>query len=243
MFSIRNIRGRTPFVKLAHADDGPILSPRAARLDHACPALPERRFHKTAARSPIPPMTSHEFSFPVSELDPAGKQFRRPVRPAWLREVLDGTAIGPSEHDGELDVRLSKSGDDVVVRGSLSAVLIVPCARCLSPAVVPVREELSVMAVPSAAAPKRDRRGGGDDDGDDADADPGEADVIAYEGDSLLLDDLVRDELLLGIPMIPLCSEACPGIRPEQASSDASSAEDESIDPRLPPLLKLKTKS
>jgi uncharacterized protein len=187
-------------------------------------------------------MTSHEFSFPISELDPGGKQFRRPVRTAWLREVLDGTAIGPSERDGELDVRLSKSGDDVVVRGSLSAVLVVPCARCLSPAVVPVHEELSVMAVPGAAAPKRDKRGGDDDDGE-ADVDPGEADVIAYEGDILLLDDLVRDELLLGIPMIPLCSEACPGIRPEQASSDASSAEDESIDPRLAPLLKLKTKS
>jgi uncharacterized protein len=158
--------------------------------------------------------------------------------------VLDGTAIAPSERDGELDVRLSKSGDDVVVRGSLSAVLIVPCARCLSPAIVPVREELSVMAVPSAAAPKRDRRGGDDGDGEDADADPGEADVIAYEGDTLLLDDLVRDELLLGIPMIPLCSEACPGIRPERpSSSEAPSAADESIDPRLRPLLRLRSRT
>ena len=47
----------------------------------------------------------------------------------------------------------------------------------------------------------------------------------------MVLDDLVRDELLLGIPMIPLCSEGCPGIRPPASGRDA----DAGIDPRLRP--------
>jgi uncharacterized protein len=187
-------------------------------------------------------ISSPEFSFPVSNLDAGGQQFRLPVRSAWLRGVLEETAINPSDKDGELDVRLSKSGVDVVIRGTLSAELLVPCSRCLEPTEIPIHEELSLLAVP-ASQPHggHDRHGG--DDAEEAQEDSGEADVIPYEGDTIVLDDLVRDELLLGIPMIPLCSEACPGIRPERQSSDAPSAADESIDPRLRPLLRLKNKT
>ena len=55
-----------------------------------------------------------------------------------------------------------------------------------------------------------------------------------------MLDDLVRDELLLGIPMILLCSEACPGIQPQLASEQPEVAAVDRIDPRLQPLLRLK---
>jgi uncharacterized protein len=192
-------------------------------------------------------MTSSEFSFPVNELDPGGKSFRLPVRAAWLRGALEDTNVQPSERDGDLELRLSKSGVDVVVRGNLAADLLVPCSRCLEPTVVSVREELSVLAVPKAASSrgskdkdKKDKRARDSDDGDEGDLAPEEADVIVYEGDDLVLDDLVRDELLLGIPMIPLCSEACPGIRPENSASED---EGTTIDPRLVPLLKLKNKT
>jgi DUF177 domain-containing protein len=192
-------------------------------------------------------MNPAEFSFPVSDLDAGGKHFRLPIRAAWLRGLLEGTTVGASDRDGELDVRLSRSGNDVVVRGTLAADVVVPCSRCLDPAVILVHEEVSVLAVPSPSAPhgrsdrgRVDERGAGDEEvGEDS----GEADVIAYDGDTVVLDELVRDELLLGIPMIPLCSEACPGIRPERApSSDAAGSPDDAIDPRLRPLLRLKNK-
>src|ERR1019366_4565512 len=100
-----------------------------------------------------------------------------------------------------------------------SSTLVVPCSRCLEPTVVPVHEELSALAVPKGGASasrgskeKKDKKPKDADDLDDAELASEEADVILYEGDHLVLDELVRDELLLGIPMIPLCSEACPGI-------------------------------
>jgi uncharacterized protein len=178
-------------------------------------------------------MTPNEFSFPVNDLDAGGKAVRMPIRAAWLRGVLEGTDIGASAKDGELDVRLSKSGTDVVVRGTLSAELLVPCSRCLEPAVVSVREDVSVLAVPEA----HDRGSG--EGGDEEDGELEESDVIPYDGETVVLDELVRDELLLGIPMIPLCSESCPGIRPEHPQG----AETASIDPRLRPLLRLKDKT
>jgi len=113
---------------------------------------------------------------------------------------LEATEIGPALADGELDLRLSKSGADVVVRGTLRADLTVPCARCLEPAHVCVHEELSALAVATGKA-----RGEKADEEDEGGTES--ADTIAFDGDSLVLDDLVRDELLLGIPMIPLWSE------------------------------------
>jgi uncharacterized protein len=213
-------------------------------------------------------MTPAEFSFPVSDLDAGGKRLQLPVRAAWLRGVLEDTDIGATDRDGTLDLRLSKSGTDVVVRGTLAADLVVPCSRCLEPATIPVREELSALAVPGSAtrsskpgaksgkggdksegggkadrgADKGPNKGNGRGHADDPDEEGVEiedADVIPFDGENLILDELIRDELLLGIPMIPLCSEACAGISPERSEGSEAA----SIDPRLRPLLKLRDKT
>jgi uncharacterized protein len=174
-------------------------------------------------------MGTPEFSVPARELDAGGKEVRFPVRAAWIRGALEGTEVAQGGSDGELDLRLSKSGNDVVVRGRLTAELSVPCARCLEPASIVVDEALSALAVPAAdMAPKAS-----DDANDPPERD---AEMIPYDGETVVLDDLVRDELLLAVPMIPLCSEACPGISPAISSESAEPA----IDPRLRPLLQLK---
>jgi uncharacterized protein len=172
-------------------------------------------------------MHNHEFAIWVHELDAAGKPFHFPVRAAWLRGALEGTNVTPAESDGDLDVRVSKSGRDVVVRGTLRAELIVPCARCLEPARVAVEDEVTALALEAPGAPV---------DGDDAEMAAPEADTIAFDGDTVVLDDLVRDELLLGIPMIPLCSEACTGISHEPQGGPPA----DDLDPRLRPLMRLK---
>src|SRR5277367_4951738 len=145
----------------------------------------------------MPPVAEkREFSIPVQDLDAGGESFDFPVPAAWMRAAFEDTSVAPlgGGADGHLSLRLSKSGPDVVVRGSLKADLVVPCARCLEPAKVAVREELSVLAVPRAGM--REAAGGDDD------LDPAQADMIPYDGETLVLDDLVRDELLLAVPMI-----------------------------------------
>jgi len=63
-----------------------------------------------------------------------------------------------------------------------------------------------------------------------------EADIDAYDGETVVLDDFVREAILLEIPIFPLCSESCAGIRP--ASPDVADVRGETprIDPRLAPL-------
>jgi uncharacterized protein len=172
----------------------------------------------------------HEFAIPVRDLDAGGKSVDFPVRAAWMRQALHGTQVAEGGADGALALRVSKSGTDVVVRGSLRADLVVPCARCLEPAKVAIRETISALAVPQALV----RESAGDDE--DGDLAPEQADMIPYDGETLVLDDLVRDELLLGVPMIPLCSEGCTGISPRSEEQPAEAT----IDPRLRPLLRLK---
>jgi uncharacterized protein len=180
--------------------------------------------------------TEHEFFIAARDLDAAGKPVRFVVRAAWMRGALEGTDVGAAGADGELDVRASKSGTDVVVRGTLTAELTVPCARCLEPAHVSVSEAISALVVPTTEF--RESSGAGEDD----DVAPDQADMIPYDGETVVLDDLVRDELLLGIPMIPLCSEGCEGIR-RPGSQEPAPAPSPRIDPRLQPLLRFKKPS
>lgn len=177
-------------------------------------------------------MSAPEFVFPARELDASGKRFSVALRASWIRQALDGTDVGAGGNDGELDVRLSKSGTDVVVHGKLTAELHVPCARCLQPARVVVSERVSALAVPVSILAETS-----EEQGELAEVASGQADVIPYDGDTVVLDDLVRDELLLGIPMIPLCSEGCPGIRPKTAPDSASAP---GFDPRFRPLLRFR---
>jgi uncharacterized protein len=167
-----------------------------------------------------------EFPIPVSELDAGGKDFRFTLRAEWVRGALEENEATSAGKDGVVAVRASKSGHDVVVHGTLDAELTVPCARCLEPAKVVVHSNLSVLYVPAAELK-------GATDGDD-DLTDEEADTLPFSGDQVTLDDLVRDELILEVPMIPLCSEACPGMSP---ALEQSGAGDKPIDPRLAPLL------
>ena len=67
-----------------------------------------------------------------------------------------------------------------------------------------------------------------------------EADVDFYDGETVVLDEFLREAVLLEVPSFPLCSEDCPGIRPSAKSTPERS--EPVLDPRLSPLRALKTK-
>lgn len=169
----------------------------------------------------------HEYPIPVSELDAGGKEFRFPVRAAWVRGALEGHEATTAGTDGKLVVRASKSGHDVVVHGTLDAELTTPCARCLEPAHLKIHSDIGVLYVPAS----RLKSAAADGERELTDE---EADTLPFDGETVVLDDLVRDELVLEIPMIPLCSEACPGMSP---APDPERVGEKPIDPRLAPLL------
>lgn len=186
------------------------------------------------------------FEIKVQELDAGGKQYSFPITRAWLDRSLEGRG----EHDlplkgdptieGELSVYAEKAGEDVVVRGRIRTRLLTECSRCLADAPIPVDTE--VVALYTA-------RGAGVRPVADADElTPEELDKEFYTGDTVVLDDLVRENVLLEVPMQPLCSESCEGLQvPEEIRgpadlSEAPVLEGKRVDPRLAPLLSLMNK-
>lgn len=182
-------------------------------------------------------MTKPEHLLEVHDLDAAGKTYASELTVAWVARALDGCDAAPTDA-GRVEVRFSKSGDDVVIRGRVRQALTLPCARCLGPAAVDVDTELSLLLVPASSQKAAYARGksGPPDDPRREETNPGDSDLDVYDGDHVALDDFVREAILLEVPPFPLCSATCPGIA---AAPQAPVPTAGDIDPRLQPLLAL----
>jgi uncharacterized protein len=175
---------------------------------------------------------SATLSFPAADIKIEGIAIDVTLTPAWLAHVLRDTEVEPRGEDapaGRLRARLSRSGHDIVVRGTLTAEVEVPCARCLEPAPISVHTELSLLLQPMPRAELRARRQPTELEREFS---PAEAELDVYDGEVVVLDDFVREAILLEVPQFPLCQESCPGI----AHLVEEPAPEETFDPRLAPL-------
>jgi DUF177 domain-containing protein len=202
-------------------------------------------------------MTSRgTFIAQVHDLDVLGRDVAFAVTPAWMRGALEGCEMQPAGPEGSARMHLSKTGNDVLVRGKLDVELVVPCARCLEPVRLHPVIELSLLlqqaptTLPSGASRPGSRertekgakaRGGhGSEATEEPELSAEDADFDTYEGEEVVLDRFFREAILLESPIFPLCSEACEGIRPAQAGDPSPTQGGSNVnDPRFLPLLEL----
>lgn len=187
-----------------------------------------------------------ELEIKVTELEEGGKSYELPVDPAWLDRVLDTPDLRAApDAAGRATFFAALSGTDVVVRGRLRTAVIAPCSRCLADTRIEVDADLTALF-------HREAGGHREGKGPDSKATPAELDLTAedldrdvYSGDTVVLDDLVREQVVLEVPMQVRCSDACPGldvpehVRGPATLSDAPQLDGKPIDPRLAPLLGL----
>ncbi len=175
------------------------------------------------------------------DISAAGTAVDAELPAAWLDRVLNddagplAAAQGPircADGAGRLTGRLSRSGRDVVVRGRVMVALELRCVRCLGRTQVSVDADLSLLLQPARRSELLQPR---DKDEGELGYEFGaeEAALDVYDGETVVLDDFVREAILLEVPSFPLCSEACAGMAPA-ASEELGSAEP--VDPRLAPL-------
>ena len=134
----------------------------------------------------------------VKDIPPEGKDRLLPLDGAWFVETMRGVEGGWAEASGEVPVNLSRTGPEVLARGEVKVHFIVSCARCLEPATVDVRAPFATTFVPAGAAAA-------------ADDDP---DLATYSGDEIDPQELVRQQVLLGLPISALCRTDCKGLCP-----------------------------
>jgi uncharacterized protein len=126
--------------------------------------------------------------------------------------VPEGTEI-------ELDFRLEAVMEGVLVSGTARASLAGECARCLDPVTSSIEVEFQELYVYS------DTRSG----------ESAEDDERRLEGDLIDLEPVVRDAMVLALPLSPLCRDDCPGLCTECGVRLADAEPDhhhDAVDPR-----------
>jgi uncharacterized protein len=119
-------------------------------------------------------------------------QQRTPLKTSGHAEVVE-------EHHGKHDVI-----KDIRLRGRLEAGLELQCARCLEPVPQDIAREFELLYRPLGADAGRD----------EISVTVAEAEIGYYQGDGILLEDVLREQVLLALPLKVTCREECRGLCP-----------------------------
>jgi len=126
-----------------------------------------------------------------------------------------------------------KHAQRIRVRGRFAVDVEVPCARCLDPVRVPLVSDFDQFYQSNA-----DQQLVGEIVLNERDTEVG-----FFNGDFIEVSDIVREQILLALPMKPICREDCKGLCPHcgrNRNAEACNCQTSSTDPRLAPLRKIK---
>ena len=127
-----------------------------------------------------------------------------------------GAARAPGPRDIVADIRL---------RGQFSGNFEVPCARCVEPVEIPLAADFDLIFRPAAADAEATERS----------ITAPETEIGYYLKDSLLLEDVLREQVLLSLPVRTLCKPDCKGLCPRcgaNRNSQTCTCEEGPNDPR-----------
>jgi uncharacterized protein len=132
-----------------------------------------------------------EFSPGTIDLGPEVKQIA-PLKTSGRAQLVQ-------EHEGR-----RKTIEDIRLQGDLSTQLELACARCLESVVQDVARKFELLYRPQ----------GTDAGKEEMSITAVEAEVSYYQGDGLLLEDALREQVLLALPLRVICREDCKGLCP-----------------------------
>ncbi|PYX51176.1 MAG: DNA-binding protein [Acidobacteria bacterium] len=134
-----------------------------------------------------------EEEVPTNVLDLGGEvRQRTPLKALGHAEVVE-------EHHGKHEII-----KDIRLRGRLTAGLELLCARCIEPVPQDIVREFELLYRPLGVDAGRDELSVTD----------AEAEIGYYQGDGLLLEDVLREQVLLALPLKVTCREDCKGLCP-----------------------------
>jgi len=131
-------------------------------------------------------------------------------------------------------IKLTKSGEAILVTGNLHTALSLPCTRCLTPVDVPVSVEIEEIFTPTVEVTTGIKLK------IEEDADPA---TLISDAHVLDLSEVIRQNLYLDQPSKVLCRPDCLGICPQcgqNRNEVACTCADDPIDSRWADLLAMK---
>jgi uncharacterized protein len=153
--------------------------------------------------------------------------------PALLDPLGEGvTLVEPVD----VSLRITPQDGRYVIEGTVRGTVRMECDLCLAPVRLAVNAPCAVDAVPPPTGTDVGERGG---------LVRGELDVTFVPDELLNVEDLVREQLLLQVPMRVLCRDDCAGLCPRCRKNlntgPCGCPQATAIDPRLEILKKLRS--
>jgi uncharacterized protein len=142
----------------------------------------------------------------------------------------EGRADLVEEHHGKHEVV-----QDIRLKGKLDTALEVACARCLEPVQLPVERSFDLLYRPLGVDAGRK----------ELSVTAAEAEIGYYQGERLLLEDVLREQVLLAVPLKTICREDCQGLCPhcgKNLNEGKCSCADELEDTRWAALKEIRSK-
>jgi uncharacterized protein len=143
--------------------------------------------------------SEHAFSILTREIGPSGTEVEFEIPDAWIDAEIGDSGVAGAR-PGRLVAGVSPSSPGYWIRGRISVHLAATCVRCLRPAPVDIDIPFKVHMQPGPVAPRDDGEGVGED---------GNLGIAHYEGEEIVLDSLVRESIVLALPMNPHCPVEC----------------------------------
>lgn len=175
----------------------------------------------------------------VQDLQLQGLRFEEEFRPGALdfgalvrqKSVLhaSGRAELLEEHEG------SRKIQDIRVVGKFSTRLEMNCARCLDPVSRQISASFDLIYRPL----------GVDARPEESSISEAETEIGFYQGEGVALEDVLREQILLALPLKAVCREACKGICPgcgHNLNTEACACPPPEADPRWSALRGIKEK-
>lgn len=169
----------------------------------------------------------------VNKIPEGGMPFRFERDAEWFRENLIGTApcdYKPSRIDVVCTVRRMR--ENVFIEGTVATTGEMPCCRCLETAHLEIRAPFKYTFAPSPA-----------ETGEEMELSAEDLDFAFYEGEIIDLDSVILEQILLQIPIKPLCTELCRGLCPHcgvNLNTASCNCQGQVFDERLAALKKFK---
>jgi uncharacterized protein len=158
----------------------------------------------------------------LDKLEETGNAFAHVYQPG---EIVLGEEHARLTKQPEVAGRVSRSGHEVRLRGKISASAEVDCDRCLKTVALPVETKFDVTYVPTEDYKRSEA----------AELQEEDLSLSVFDGETIDLDELVREQVLLALPSRALCGEECKGLCPTcGADRNANSCDCQSkeVDPR-----------
>jgi uncharacterized protein len=160
-------------------------------------------------------------------------QFSRTFTPEEVEQEGDAyRVVAPVR----LEFEVQKDKDRFRLVGTAVTELELPCSRCLEPFRMPVNAAFDIRYHPASEMSQDEEREVEEDD----------LETSYYRDDQIDLNELLREQFYLELPMKPLCTEDCKGLCPQCGTNLNTGTCDCSAgwnDPRLAPLRQLKKES